>query len=99
ACAVGSVEPRIALRRSATISSPSVTTAPTGTSPAVPASTASSSARRIGGGKGKLMRPSGYRSGARLSAESQLLGVVGDRCRLVLRRLDFDARHFDRGVL
>src|SRR5438270_8942184 len=55
ACAVGSLDPRMALRVSATISSPLVTTAPTGTSPAAAASAARSSARRIGGGSGKLM--------------------------------------------
>src|SRR5438270_56678 len=55
ACAVGSFEPRIALRVSATISSPSVTTAPTGTSPAAAASAASSRPRRIGEGSGKVM--------------------------------------------
>src|SRR5438874_13473959 len=55
AWAVGSRAPRIALRLSDTIPSPSVTTAPTGTSPSAAASAASSSARRIGGGSGKPM--------------------------------------------
>ena len=55
ACAVGSAEPLIALQVSATISSPRVTTAPTGTSPDAAAFAASSSARRIGWGKGKLI--------------------------------------------
>ena len=55
AWAVGSRLPRIALRASAMISSPSVMTAPTGTSPASAATAARSSARRIGGGSGKAM--------------------------------------------
>ena len=79
----GRSTPRIALRASATISSPSVTTAPTGTSPAAAASAARSSARRIGGGSGK---PIGAASGAPRAAVSyacQLLGVVGRRCGLV----------------
>src|SRR4051812_12859607 len=81
ACAVGSSEPRIALRVAATISSPRVTTAPTGTSPSMAASRARSSARRIGKGNGKLI-------GAAASAApptSQLHPVVRRRGYLVLR--------------
>ena len=65
AWAVGSIDPRIALRASATISSPRVTTAPTGTSPAAAASAARSSARRIGGGSGKAHRPAASAAAAR----------------------------------
>ena len=77
----GSADPLIALRVSATISSPRVTTAPTGTSPAAAASAASSSARRIGRGKGKLIVA---RLARRPGPSHILLRVVGDRRRLIL---------------
>ena len=50
------------LRASATIRSPDVTTAPTGTSPASAASAAKSRARRIARGRGKLIGANGSRT-------------------------------------
>src|SRR3982751_4421030 len=76
------------------MSSPKVTTAPTGTSPAAAASRASSSARRIGGGSGKLIG----RPPSRAAPACQLLPIIG-RGRLVAGRLNHQGRHPHVGLL
>ena len=85
-----------ALRRS--ISSPSVTTAPTGTSPASAASRASSSARRIGGRKRE--RPWRRRLAEPAAVSSRYYcALLVTACCLVCRALNLERRDLDRRFL
>src|ERR1044072_50038 len=86
----------MAFLASAMISSPMVTTAPTGTSPESAASRARPNARRMGGGSGKPMGCAA--SLASRAWRTLLLRVVGDRLRVVAGRIYADRRRGNRDV-